>query len=244
MGASCLSGSDCFLPIGILSWGDDGVDVKARFTYLTAVSLLTLLLTRGCKESTLVEPQPEPPIDPPIGKTDYLPLKPGNRWVFDFYHRAAYSGGYRTTYEGKLTWHVTSTSTAGDTVRYRIAQSFTGMRIHSEFYTPPIRTDTAYFTNSPAAFTFVQLPDTTLRTEPEGGNLDNQLLSVLQLARVKRFSMSPSAPDTLKIGRVHVIYFICSVFLVKDKGVVSYEIAEGGNHTWYTKATLDSSDIE
>ena len=198
-------------------------------------SLASLIF--GCRkessvtDSVIVTPEPG---------ADYFPLNVGNKWVFDFYKREYYAGGYSTIYEGKEVWEVVSKSFSADTIRYLINESFTGQRIHSEFYTPPTRTDTTFFTDYPGYFSVVQKPDSVVDIEKGSQNLDNQLLNVLHLARIKRYGNPTNAPDTLEIRDAHIIYFVCSVSMLKNTGIVSYEIGEGGNHTWYTKASLDT----
>lgn len=207
----------------------------------TLLFLFPLILFSACGKNSSIS---DPSMLLPKSGADYFPLNVGNRWVFDFYFRDYSPAMARSIiYQGTQTWEVISHSRSADTSRYRIKQSFTGMRIQRDAYVPPVRIDTTLLSEQPGFFNIVETPDHVITTEREGRNLDYQVLDVLYFAAVKRRQDSTVVSDTLRIGRVRFWYFICSVLLVKNIGIVSYEIAEGGNRTWYSRASLVAYDL-
>ncbi len=212
-------------------------------TILNYIIILALVWINACTENSS-------PVEPPVELgDDYFPLNEGNQWEYEFYGRySSPSAGSKSIFEGTRVWEIISAASNADTNYYHFKESYTGVKSDTNAYYQPPVIYTRQIDDLTAYFTIIVYPDNSIHARADDNSQrmglgEDQIIDLINLLSFKKYHTMRT--DTIRAGETNKLqFFRDTILLKKDTGIVEFEIAHGGNTTWYSHAVLKSFFIQ
>lgn len=188
--------------------------MRRKIGYCLICATLLLQFLTGCEQA------PTKMIEPKTSRVDYLTLRVGKSWTYEFSYNFRQAGLWDSTLNGSLAWIVRSADTLDNPKQYRVSAILSGQAI--KFDHRYGTTDTTVILPDTSSFFILEDATSALAIMP--AFFDSQIQFSDSL---KRYAAEHSA-DTLSF-RFANRHPVESISFVKGRGIIMWSFSRTGN---------------